>query len=206
MAIIAVAGLAWFSILESASVSAASSTVTSTTTGIGNAVEITYPVEVILTAELTLTCDTATSTMLNDIAGITGGVASSSRSCLVKTNNTLGWTMTTHASDTPALVHTASSTINFPDADATPASWLSPAANTSKFGFNASGSYADAAFSGNLYRGFNGTTPITVASSNTATDANGIYTAMNFKAEVGNAASQTTGLYRAWVTITAYMN
>lgn len=207
--VLAILAVSWFSVLESASVSAASSTQTTTVTGIGNAVELTYPVEVTVTAELALTCDIATSTMLTNsaggIAGLSGGVATSSRSCLVKTNNSAGWIMTTHASDTPALVHNVSSTVNFPDANTTPASWSSPAANTSKFGFNASGTYADAAFSGNLYRGFAGQTPVTIATSNGPTDTTGAYTAMNYKSEVGSAASQMTGTYRAYVTITAYM-
>lgn len=194
-------------IIESFSAEAASSTVTTTATGIGNAVSITYPVEVSVGSELTLTCDTATSTMLQNISGISGGVATSSRGCSVKTNNMSGWTMTAKASSSPAMVSVSSSTISFADAaTGVPAAWSAPAANASKFGFNVTGTYADASFSGSKYTGFNGTSPITIGSNSAPTDASGEFIYINYKAEVGSAASQPTGLYRSWTTVTAYMN
>jgi len=195
-----------FVLIESLVVQAASSTVTTTSIGSGNAVTLSYPVELSVNSELALTCDISTSTMLSSIMGMTGGVASSSRNCLVTTSNLGGWTMTAKASSSPALVSVASTTINFPDAALTPAGWSSPSANTSKFGFNASGNYADPAFGGGLYRGFNGSNPITIGSNTGPTGAGGETIYMNYKAEVGSSASQPAGLYRSWTTITAYMN
>ena len=141
-----------FILLESITVAAASSTVTTTVTSSAGSVGLTYPVELTVTSELTLSCDVATSTMLTNIAGMTGGTATASRGCVVKTNNYDGWTMTAKASTSPALVGVVSTTINFPDAAVAFATWSAPTvASSSKFGFNVTGNYASSNFSGAKY-------------------------------------------------------
>lgn len=194
-----------FLLVETVSVSAATSTVNTSTTGAGAAVGLTYPVELTVTSELTLSCDTATSSM-GSILGMSGGTAVSSRACVVKTNNYVGWTMTTKASTTPAMQNVATPAYSLPDAALTPASWSAPVASTSKFGFNVTGNHSNTGSANVLYAGFNGTTTIGIASSTLPTSVTGETINMNYKAEVGSSASQPTGLYRHWTTVTAYMN
>ena len=196
-----------FLLIEGTVVSAASSTVTTTVTSSAGSVGLTYPVELAVTSELSLTCDVATTTMLSNIAGISGGTATAARGCIVKTNNYAGWTMTTKASTTPALVNVASTTINFADdGTSTPTAWGAPGTG-GLFGFSVSGARAVSSFSnGTNYLGFNGVSPITIATSTVPTSVNGESVVMNYQAQVASGSSQPSGLYRNWTTITAYMN
>lgn len=196
-----------FLLVEGTVVDAASSTVTTTVTSSAGAVGLTYPVELTVTSELSLTCDVATSTLLSSIAGMTGGTATASRGCIVKTNNYDGWTMTAKASTSPAMVNTASSSATLADAALVYATWSAPTvASSSKFGFNVTGNYASANFSGSKYTGFNGVATITIATSTVPTAIAGESIVMNYQAQVLAGSSVATGLYRSWTTITAYMN
>jgi len=189
-----------FMLFEGGFASAANQTVTTTVTGIGGAVNLQYPVELTVDAELTLTCDTATSTMMPNIPGMTGGTATSSRLCNVKTNNYGGYTMTAAATTSPALARVGGGD-SFGDYAGTTSTWQTPGTASSSFGFEPTGS--DAAIG---WTGFNGTNTITVASRTSPTLAAGVDTTMNYQAEVGATRNQATGLYRSWTTITAYMN
>lgn len=192
-----------FMLFEGGFASAAEQTVTTTATSTPAALQ--YPVELDVTKELSLTCDTATSTMLPSIAGLTGGAATSSRDCVVRTNSIDGYSLTAHASSSPAMVHNSSSTVNFTDFTGYQ-TWTSSTSTGSFFGFNSSGTDAHSNFSGSKYTGFNGTSTITIASRAMQTSYTGITSTMNFRAEVGSQVSQPSGRYTANVTITATMN
>jgi len=171
---------------------------TTSTQSTGVDIYLQYPVEVEVTGELSLTCDIATSTMLSAISGMTGGVASSTRGCLVKTSYVGGYSLTAEASTDPALRNVSSSTISF--ANYTGATAWSVATNAAEFGFSATGTHA---VNADNWYGFSGTSATTIASFAAATPFAGVTTTMQYRAEVGNAKSQPSGLYRAYVTITA---
>jgi len=196
-----------FPLIEAVAASAASTTVTTTATGSGNAVSIGYGVELTTSAELALTCDAGTSTLAS-IPGLTGGSSTVTKSCMVKTNGINGWVMTAKASTSPALINSASSTVNIPDVvgAGTPAAWPTVAVTSSEFGINVTGTYSPSSFSGSKYAGFNGTNAITIGSNTSPTTATGEMIYMNYRVDVGNAGSQPTGLYQGRTIITAYMN
>jgi len=193
-----------FMMFEGVMASAAS---TSTgTTGIGGAVSLTYPVEVTVGPELTLNCDTSTSTMTPPLSGVSGGSASSTRDCVVITNNLTGYVLNLTPSTSPALQNTVSSTITFANLQASPIAWAAASGANTWFGFTVSGTDSDGAFSGGtLWRGFSGTNLVQIASRNIATAVTGVTSTVEWGASVGPTAAQPSGLYRAWVTVTAYM-
>lgn len=171
---------------------------TTSTESSGVDIYLQYPVEVEVTGELSLTCDVSTSTMLSAISGMTGGVASSTRDCLVKTSYVGGYALTAEVSTDPALTNVSSSSISF--ANYSGATSWSVAASAAQFGFSTTGTHA---VNADNWYGFNGTSATTIATFAAATPFAGVTTTMQYRAEVGNAKSQPSGLYRAYVTITA---
>lgn len=165
-----------------------------------------YPVDLDVTAEIALTCDVSSST-LPSIAGIVGGSSTSDRSCNVSTNDGFGYIMTVKSGFTPALRNLTHPAHPIPDyAASVPETWTNPASTTSAFGFTvlSTGGTIDPAFSSiPSYRGFNTTTPITVASASDATAFAGQDTDIGYKVFVGSAANQATGHYSAAITVTA---
>lgn len=136
-----------------------------------------------------------------------GTDASGTAEWTVATNNTVGYTLALSESGAaPALVNDTSPTVYYfddynMDATSTPTSW-SVAASAAEFGFTASGSHADSAYSsGTLYRGLNGTTAVQVASSSVETS--GTATTVRFRAQVGSSKFLREGGYTATVTATA---
>ena len=169
-------------------------------------ISLTYPVEVTVGPEITLNCDTATSTMTPPISGISGGTASSSRDCNIITNNLTGYVMTIKPSTDPALVNTVSSSITFANLHSNLLSWADATGANTLFGFTVSGTDSDSAFSGGtLWRGFSGTNAVQIASRNVATAVTGVTTTVAYAASAGPSAAQPSGLYRAWITVTAHM-
>lgn len=133
----------------------------------------------------------------------------------VVTNSATGYALTVQASTTAAL---KSGGNQFTDAPATPAAWSIPAAST-QFGFSARqastgwvntttwGTGADCGSAGTpnatlKYGGFNGATPITIATFNTATPIAGQATNVCFAAGQ-NGVFAPAGVYTATVTATA---
>ena len=131
------------------------------------------------------------------------GSATGSATWNVKTNNINGWKLEVSAAASPAMTSGADSFADYTEsAPGIPEAW-SIASSASEFGFSASGSYADAAFSGSKYLGFNGNNRIQVAHRNSQASGSGDDTAVNFQAEVGSGHNQPNGTYSATVTATA---
>lgn len=131
------------------------------------------------------------------------GSAAGNATWNVKTNDPDGWKLEVNASEAPALNSGGDSFDDYSELVAgTPDSW-SVAAIDSEFGFNSSGSYAEAGFSGSKYLGFDGTNRIQVAHRDAASDGTGDDTTINFQAEVGSSHNQPLGTYLATVTATA---
>lgn len=171
------------------------------TSVIGTPVSLEYPVELTVTAEMSLTCDTSTVN-LGTISGMTGGTVSNSRDCIVKTSNFDGYTLSANASSDPAMVKVTSNTISFANYNGSTGSWDGVAATEAEFGYNATG---DHTVSSSLWYALP-TAPVVVSYSGVATDYNGVTTTMNYQAEAGANSYQPSGVYRANVTMTAVMN
>jgi hypothetical protein len=139
-------------------------------------------------------------TMSPDIAGT--GTSTGSADWTVTTNNSTGYKLEV-ATNRVNTMQSAASDIFTDYTEGTPGTpevW-SVAANASEFGFNASGTAAEAVFSGSKYEGFKNTTKVQVAHESVQTV--GTSTSINFKAEVGSSKFQPTGSYSAIVTATA---
>jgi hypothetical protein len=131
------------------------------------------------------------------------GTADGSATWNVKTNNVAGWTLDVEASTTPAMKSGANSFADYTEAVAgTPEAWSVDAAD-SEFGFNSSGTYAEAGFGGNKYLGFDGLNQIQVAHRNAPSEGAGDDTTVGFRAESGASHNQALGIYEATITATA---
>ena len=131
------------------------------------------------------------------------GTATGSATWNVKTNNVAGWKLEVNASTVPAMKSGSDSFADYAEAvPGTPKAWSVPSADSS-FGFSANGTYADAAFSGNKYLGFDGTNRIEAAHRSSQADGSGDNTTIDFQAEVGSGHNQPDGTYAATVTATA---
>jgi len=121
----------------------------------------------------------------------------------VETNDLDGWKLEVNASASPALANGGNSFTDYTETvEGTPEIW-SVAASDSEFGFNASGTYAEAGFSGSKYMGFNGGSRVQAAHRNAPSEGSGDETTVNFKAEVGASHSQAIDTYTATITGTA---
>lgn len=190
----------------------ADTTATSTTAAAVNDV-----VTLDVTNEISLTCPTSTS--LGSVSGLTGGAASNTSSCNVKTNDSAGYSLTVNATNTPALI-SGSSTVSDHPSTTPQYTWALNSTASSTFGFAVSSTDVVAAFKNNgsacnagttvdnthCFRGFVGSTPISVASKNSATTNSGVDTILNFKAEIGSTAVQPSGTYTATIVVTATNN
>ncbi len=190
----------------------ADTTATSTT-----AAAVSDVVTLNVTNEISLTCPTATS--LGSLSGLTGGAASNTSSCNVKTNDSAGYSLTVNATNTPALI-SGSNTISDHPSTTPQYTWALNSTASSTFGFAVSSTDAVAAFKNDgsacntgstidnthCFRGFVGSTPISVASKNSATNGAGVDTVLNFKAEIGTTAVQPSGTYTATIVVTATNN
>ncbi len=158
---------------------------TVSTSTIGSDVSLEYPVEVEVTSEITLTCDLSTTTLSLSIPGMTGGTATGAKECLVKTNNSDGFSMT---ADATTLTSENSDTF---------ANGTTGAADVAEFSYN---------YDGGSWTAFTPDTPQSITSSATETSFAGTTSTMNFRAFVGSSKGQPSGLYTSLVTITAQMN
>lgn len=164
--------------------------------------------------EISLICPDAVA--LSAIAGLTGGSSSNTADCNVKTNSADGYTLYIHTSTTPAL---KSGSLFFSDYSTTTPeyTWALTSTASSSFGFSASSTDIVTAFKTNgsacgtgttstynqCFRAFSGTTDVSLANKTSPTAVAGTTTTINFKAQVGTTAVQTSGSYSAGITITA---
>lgn len=159
---------------------------------------VTVSVEVVSSVSISSPDDISLSPNIEETGSATGDVTWN-----VKTNDPDGWKLEVNASASPALTSGGNSFDDYAEAiSGTPESW-SVAAADSEFGFNSSGTYAEAGFSGSKYLGFDGTNRIQVAHRNAASDGAGDDTTINFQAEVGSSHNQPLGTYTATITATA---
>jgi hypothetical protein len=186
-----------FMLMEGGMASAEVVTVTSTdhTTGDTNQIEIDYNVELTVDPEMSLSCETSTVGMLDNINGMTGGTATGSRSCTAITNNFDGYTMQAAVT---SMKHTED-TVSFSPASG--ATWPVIGADASGFGFYPSGD--DAVSDAYLP---SGAAAASIATSATYTALTGTATTVNYQAEVGAGSIMPSGLYQATSTISMYMN
>lgn len=178
----------------------------------------TTTISLTVTDELSLSCPVS-SPSLGSIAGMTGGTVSVDVDCNVKTNNRNGYTLTLTPTSSPALVSTATTSNYFTNfaATSTPDHYWSLAANEAKFGFSVTSTDAVSAFKYGTYcgdgsnaamleqcfRGFDGITPVQIASRSSETLVAGTTTTVQYKAGVGASKNQPSGTYQATITVTA---
>ena len=159
---------------------------------------VTVSVTVVSSVSLNSPADVVLSPEIEETGSAVGSVTWN-----VKTNDPDGWKLEVNASASPALTSGGNSFADYTEAVAgTPEEW-SLAAADSEFGFNSSGAYAEAEFSGSKYLGFDGTNRIRAAHRNALSEGTGDDTVINFKTEVGSGHNQPLGTYVATITATA---
>ena len=190
-----------------------------------------FSVSLAVMSEITITAP-SNVTMTPAIYGITGNLgapASGSTSFTVKTNNATGFNLTVHSSTNPALSTGSYYFNDYTTLGAVPDfSWQSPAASSATFGFSVGASGVNGsdavldfiAMSGlglcgvmpgdpndteHCFRGFEGTTPITIVNRSTNTGSAGVTETLAFRAE-SNAAFLVQDTYAATITVTAATN
>ena len=163
------------------------SAATVSTSTVGSNVSLSYPVELDVTKEIALTCDTATTTLTPAIPGLTGGTATGARACVVVTDSIDGFDMTADATTLTSLTgsHTFAN-----DTDVS-------TQTKSTFSFN---------YDSGSWTAFTPGTPISITSGSDHTTFAGTTSTLNFRAFVGNAINQPSGRYVSTVTVTAHMN
>lgn len=195
---------------------------------IATAVSVSDTVVVNLNVEagIAITGGTDPVTMSPNI-GVTAMKSVGESSWNVKTNNATGYTLTVQAPvTTPALIKPAVPGLADSFADYTPAAgipdtWGGVASGDKEFGFSARGPTTDVLASfgptattcgdtgtgivngTSKYLGFNGATPIQIATRTTPTTPSGITTYICFAAEQGSGTYATSGTYTTTITATA---
>lgn len=206
-----VVGYNSFLIFEGGLVSAQTQTDTESVTSTLN-----FPVTLTVSSEIKLTCPVGPVTM-GTISGLTGGTASTTADCNVATNNSSGYQMWVHATNTPAMISDSNPADEFGDYASSPEYTWSIATNEAEFGFAASSTDVVTAFKNDgasacggsviedtkCFRGFSGTTDVLVASRASETGVNGVTSTLRFYAEIGTVKNQPSGAYRATVVVTA---
>lgn len=173
-------------------------------------------------------------TMLPNVPGITGGVATGEATWTVITNNSTGFTLTLQASASPALASGGNNFADYTPTTASPDYTWAVADSTKEFGFTVEP--ATAADTGPLFMddgadscggggdstngtntcwyGFNGATAITGINRTTATAFGGEAEKVKFEAQLYNADGApndangiaVSGAYQATITATATTN
>jgi len=193
------------------------------------AVSDTVVVNLNVDAGIAITGGTDPVTMSPNI-GVTNMKSVGESSWNVKTNNVIGYTLTVQAPvTTPALIKPAgpgladSFTDYTPAAAGIPDAWGGVASGDKEFGFSARGitgstdalasfgpTATDCGDTGtgvvngtSKYLGFNGATPIQIATRTTPTTPSGITTYICFAAEQGSGTYATSGMYTTTITATA---
>ncbi|RME29927.1 hypothetical protein D6792_02625 [Candidatus Parcubacteria bacterium] len=181
-----------------------------------------------ISTEIAFSTTAADVTMDNAIGSITGGNSSGSTYFIVKSNNASGFTLTAKASTQPAMQRIGGG-YSIPDyatsTSPTDYNFANAATGNAHFGFSYAASSSagvhpdflnDGASScasgststvGKCWRGFQGTTPITLFSSSAPTPNSGATSTMSFKVSVGASNPQlAAGTYQATITLTATTN
>lgn len=153
---------------------------------------------------------------LNNLGGISGGVATGTHSWLVTTNNATGYTLTVKASTSPALKSGIASFADYTPAGPDPDLDFTITPTTSAFGFSPEGIDVIQRFKDNgtlcnagslnttdkCWDGF-ATTTKTVSIRNSANLPSGSTTTLKYRAQTGASKIQEAGDYSALITVTA---
>lgn len=171
---------------------------------------------------LTMTAPNAV-TLSPAIPGLSGGSASGTSAVHIITNNNAGYVLQIKASSSPAMEHILG-TYSFADytlSDSVPEFIWDVSATSSEFGFTPEGSdivtgYLD---NGSICNQSSGSDNVaacwdalsannkTISQSVSANESSGgSTTTVRFQAQNGNEHVQPSGIYRAYITMTAYMN
>lgn len=157
----------------------------------------------------------ASVVMSPSIPGLTGGTSNGSTSVIVTTDNPAGYTLSIHASSSPAMVSGANSILDYvPGGD--PDFTFTTDASDSHFGFTPSGDdIADrfkddgaACNTGALdtalacWDGLS-TSPESIAERASANTPLGTETVIDFRVGIGGSVGQAVGIYTATTTLTA---
>lgn len=156
------------------------------------------------------------------IGGLTGGTASGTGTVTVLTNNNAGYTLLISASTSPAMQHVSSSdTIaNYTASGSDPDYDWAITDTDSAFGFSPYGldvvsRYYNNGSACNQGSGSNSAdkcweavlnTNMLISESNSANDPSGTDTQLKYRVESGASHMQTSGIYQAVITVTAYTN
>lgn len=171
---------------------------------------------------LTITAPNAV-TLMPAIPGLSGGTASGTSGVHVITNNGAGYVLQIKASSSPAMQHTTE-VYNFIDytlPGVVPEFTWSIPATSSEFGFTPEGDDVVARYldNGSICNQSQGTDNVakcwedlstdnkTISQSDSSNEnGGGSTTTVRFQAQNGNEHVQPSGIYRAYITVTAYMN
>ena len=178
-------------------VMASAATVTGEATGSSASISIPYNVDLTVDPEMSLTCDTSTDVILSgDIDGMTGGTATGNRACTAITNNEGGYTMQAKVAQLKSVEDASDVFGNVITSGG--ATWTSPGAGASEFGFkeHSAGSWAIA----------DGSTAATLKTTSEESSISGDAVTVDYEAEITGPALQVSGLYQAVSTISLYMN
>ncbi len=157
------------------------------------AISIPYNVQLSVDSEMSLTCDTSTPvSMAGDLDGMTGGVATGTRSCTAVTNNEAGYTMQAAVTAMTSIEDAA----DFFGAEAAGATWTAPAAGAGSFGYKG----PEGGWVGS------GGSAATIASTTEESTISGDSVKVDYEAEVTGPALFVSGLYQATTTISLFMN
>ena len=190
---------------------------------VGNATSTSYKLQMgyqpmISSGYISLSVSDSSVTLLPAISTISGGVATSSYSATVTTDNAGGYALYVVAGTDPALKSGANSFADYsPSVIGTPDFSWSVAADASEFGFTAEGTDIVQKFLDNgadecatsssdtadaCWYGFSTSTE-SIASDLSANNPSGAMTSIKLKAESGNSNYQASGLYQAVITNSA---
>jgi hypothetical protein len=163
-----------------------------------------------------ITINSPSGVSLPSISGLTGGVATSSSSWVVTTNNSLGYQMTVVASTSPALKSTNTSIPDYVPSGANPDFAFTVSSSQAYFGFSPEGNdivqrYKDNGSSCNFgasdtanacWDGFSTISKVVAQSS--SSNLSGATTTLKYRVEIGSAKIQdASNGYSASVTVTA---
>ena len=170
-----------------------------------------------------LTLSTPDITVLTPaIGGISGGTADGSSTANVLTNDSQGYTLLIRASTSPAMksVSSSASFANYTLAGTNPDYNWNITSTDSEFGFSPYGAdvvsrYYNNGSACNQGGGSNtagkcweavSTVDMTISQGNSSNEPLGADTKINYRAESGNSHLQESGIYRAYIIVTAYAN
>lgn len=178
---------------------------------------VTDSVTVTLTVNSEITISDAGNVTMTPNISLSNDTAATSTSWTVATSDTNGYALSVQASTDPAMQSGSDSFADYSEGTPeTPEQWS--VSNAYEFGFSAYGTHVPTGTWGTdqsscgsggplvsatrLYRGFNGTSPIQIASHSATTSTSGVSSTVCFGAEQDTALAPS-GTYTATITATA---